>query len=75
MIMIIIMMIIQEGDLCLEEKTLNRIVSGLHTSITVHTCRNYLLQEEDILRGKPAVWGPNIQVISPSPLMGPNIRL
>jgi ERO1-like protein alpha len=49
----------KEGDLCLEQKTLNRIVSGLHSSITIHVTRNYLLQEENIFKGMPAVWGPN----------------
>jgi len=47
-------------DLCLEEKTFFRIVSGLHTSITVHLCKNYLLQEENPMMGKKAIWGPNI---------------
>jgi ERO1-like protein alpha len=49
------------SDLCLEEKTLYRIISGLHSSITVHLCSNYLLERENPLMGRPAVWGRNVQ--------------
>jgi len=49
------------SDLCLEEKTFYRIISGLHSSITVHLCSAYLLQSENALMGKPAVWGRNTQ--------------
>jgi len=48
-------------ELCLEERTFYRVISGLHTSITVHLCKNYLLQEENVLACKPPIWGPNIQ--------------
>lgn len=50
----------QDGK-CLEERTFYRIVSGLHTSITIHLCRNYLLQDENVMMGRKAVWGPNVQ--------------
>jgi len=49
------------SDLCLEEKTFYRIISGLHSSITVHLCSKYLLQQENPLMGRPAVWGRNQQ--------------
>lgn len=49
------------SDLCLEEKTFYRIISGLHSSITVHLCSTYLLQEENVMMGRPAVWGRNKQ--------------
>jgi len=50
-----------DDEQCLEEKTFFRIVSGLHTSISIHLCSNYLLQEEQPMLGRPAVWGPNKQ--------------
>jgi len=49
------------SDLCLEEKTFFRIISGLHSSISVHLCSQYLLQPDNPLMGKPAVWGRNTQ--------------
>jgi len=49
------------SDLCLEEKTFFRILSGLHSSISVHLCSQYLLQPENLFMGKPAVWGRNKQ--------------
>jgi hypothetical protein len=49
------------ADMCLEKRAFYKIVSGLHSSITVHLCTNYLLQEENFLRGLPAVWGKNME--------------
>jgi len=48
-------------DMCFEKRAFYRIVSGLHSSISIHICNNYLLQEENFLRGLPAVWGPNVE--------------
>ena len=35
------------GGLCLEKRAFYRAVSGLHTSITIHLCANYLQSEGD----------------------------
>uniref|UniRef100_A0A667XPP3 Endoplasmic reticulum oxidoreductase 1 beta n=1 Tax=Myripristis murdjan TaxID=586833 RepID=A0A667XPP3_9TELE len=43
--------------LCLEKRVFYRLISGLHSSINIHLCAEYLLDEG---WGKP-VWGPNIQ--------------
>ena len=48
----ILLLCVQGGELtgeavkgmCAEKRAFYRIVSGLHTSITVHLCRKYLLQ-------------------------------
>uniref|UniRef100_A0A3P9MEJ4 Endoplasmic reticulum oxidoreductase beta n=1 Tax=Oryzias latipes TaxID=8090 RepID=A0A3P9MEJ4_ORYLA len=43
--------------LCLEKRVFYRLISGLHSSINIHLCAEYLLDEG---WGR-AVWGPNIQ--------------
>ncbi|KAG7220225.1 hypothetical protein INR49_018406 [Caranx melampygus] len=43
--------------LCLEKRVFYRLISGLHSSINIHLCASYLLDEG---WGRP-VWGPNIQ--------------
>lgn len=43
--------------LCLEKRVFYRLISGLHSSINIHLCAQYLLDES---WGKP-VWGPNVQ--------------
>ncbi|XP_056442703.1 ERO1-like protein beta isoform X1 [Gadus chalcogrammus] len=43
--------------LCLEKRVFYRLISGLHTSINMHLCSQYLLDEG---WGK-SVWGPNVQ--------------
>jgi len=48
-------------DMCLEKRAFYKIVSGLHSSITIHLCANYLLQEENVLMGLPPIWGQNKQ--------------
>ncbi|RXN23026.1 ERO1 beta isoform X1 [Labeo rohita] len=48
-----------DGDddgLCLEKRVFYRLISGLHSSINIHLCAEYLLDEG---WGKP-VWGPNV---------------
>uniref|UniRef100_A0A668TQ25 Endoplasmic reticulum oxidoreductase beta n=1 Tax=Oreochromis aureus TaxID=47969 RepID=A0A668TQ25_OREAU len=43
--------------LCLEKRVFYRLISGLHSSINIHLCAEYLLDEG---WGR-SVWGPNIQ--------------
>jgi len=41
-------------DMCLEKRAFYKLVSGLHGSISVHLCTNYLLED-----GENPVWGRN----------------
>ncbi|NXE21095.1 ERO1B protein, partial [Ardeotis kori] len=43
--------------LCLEKRVFYKLISGLHASINLHLCANYLLEET---WGKPR-WGPNVK--------------
>uniref|UniRef100_A0ACB8GCJ9 ERO1-like protein beta n=1 Tax=Sphaerodactylus townsendi TaxID=933632 RepID=A0ACB8GCJ9_9SAUR len=43
--------------LCLEKRVFYKLISGLHASINVHLCANYLLEET---WGKPR-WGANVK--------------
>uniref|UniRef100_A0A8B9INT7 Endoplasmic reticulum oxidoreductase 1 beta n=1 Tax=Anser cygnoides TaxID=8845 RepID=A0A8B9INT7_ANSCY len=43
--------------LCLEKRVFYKLISGLHASINLHLCANYLLEET---WGKPS-WGPNVK--------------
>ncbi|XP_068606758.1 ERO1-like protein beta [Brachionichthys hirsutus] len=43
--------------LCLEKRVFYRLISGLHSSINIHLCAEYLLDEG---WGR-TVWGPNVQ--------------
>ncbi|KAM7394808.1 hypothetical protein PAMP_021588 [Pampus punctatissimus] len=45
------------AGLCLEKRVFYRLISGLHSSINIHLCAQYLLDEG---WGR-SVWGPNIQ--------------
>lgn len=47
-------------ELCLEKRSFYRAVSGLHSSISIHLCTRYLLEEDNPLLGQKAVWGRNI---------------
>ncbi|KAM6972102.1 ERO1-like protein beta [Aplochiton taeniatus] len=42
--------------LCLEKRVFYRLISGLHSSINIHLCAEYLLDEG---WGK-SIWGPNV---------------
>uniref|UniRef100_A0A8B9L401 Endoplasmic reticulum oxidoreductase beta n=1 Tax=Astyanax mexicanus TaxID=7994 RepID=A0A8B9L401_ASTMX len=42
--------------LCLEKRVFYKLISGLHSSINIHLCAEYLLDER---WGKPT-WGPNV---------------
>ncbi|XP_072030623.1 ERO1-like protein beta isoform X2 [Amphiura filiformis] len=44
--------------LCLEKRVFYRLVSGLHSSINIHLCADYLLSD-DPFGGE--TWGPNIE--------------
>lgn len=46
------------ASMCLEKRTFFRMVSGLHTSINIHLCHQYLLPASNF---GPAKWGPNIK--------------
>lgn len=50
-------------DACLEERVFYRMVSGLHTSINIHLCANYLQSEKNSLNfaSPNGVWGPNLK--------------
>ncbi|KAL6111050.1 ero1b [Pungitius sinensis] len=43
--------------LCLEKRVFYRLISGLHSSINIHLCAQYLLDEG----WDRSVWGPNVQ--------------
>ncbi|KAL4639885.1 ERO1-like protein beta isoform X1 [Arapaima gigas] len=45
------------AGLCLEKRVFYRLISGLHTSINIHLCAQYLMDEG---WGKTA-WGPNVR--------------
>lgn len=44
--------------LCLEKRVFYRLISGLHSSINIHLCARYLLNEGKL--GKE-IWGPNVE--------------
>lgn len=49
-------------DMCFEHKVFYRVISGLHTSINVHVCANYLLSTNGSqgLIDTVGVWGANL---------------
>ncbi|XP_032169527.1 ERO1-like protein beta [Mustela erminea] len=47
----------EDDGLCLEKRVFYKLISGLHASINLHLCANYLLEET---WGKPS-WGPNMK--------------
>ena len=53
------------NGVCLEQRAFYRMVSGLHSSINIHLCANYLLSEGRPAMGfaepKNGVWGVNLQ--------------
>lgn len=53
------------NGVCLEQRAFYRMVSGLHSSINIHLCRNYLLSEKRDALGfggsSQGEWGPNIE--------------
>ena len=48
-------------DMCLEKRAFYRAVSGLHASITIHLCANYLLDSTETPFANPVdKFGPNL---------------
>lgn len=45
--------------LCLEKRAFYRVISGVHSSINIHLCANYLLSEKNTFGSPSGVWGPN----------------
>lgn len=45
----------QEGGLCLEERTLNQLISGFHGSTTAHICEMYW---------RDGKWAPNVEMFA-----------
>lgn len=51
-------------DVCLEERVFYRMVSGLHASINIHLCANFLLSEKTSaidFASPTGIWGPNLK--------------
>eukprot|EP00094_Tigriopus_californicus_P009935 TCALIF_09580-PA protein Name:"Similar to Ero1L Ero1-like protein (Drosophila melanogaster)" AED:0.14 eAED:0.14 QI:0/0/0.25/0.75/1/1/4/159/609 len=49
------------SDLCLEKRAFYRAISGLHSSISIHLCANYLMKTSDSPFITPKdQWGPNL---------------
>lgn len=54
----------RKPDTCLEERVFYRMVSGLHASINIHLCSNYLLSDKQASIGfssPQGTWGPNLK--------------
>jgi ERO1-like protein alpha len=51
------------NNMCLEERVYYRTISGLHTSINIHLCANYLLSNSHglSLTDPKGEWGPNLK--------------
>lgn len=50
------------NGLCLEQRAFYRVISGLHSSINIHLCSNYLLSETSSFMTAPnGVWGRNVE--------------
>lgn len=51
------------SNMCLEKRVFYRAVSGMHTSINIHLCSKYLLNEKGVEFAAPpdGVWGPNLE--------------
>lgn len=49
------------NNLCMEQRAFYRLLSGLHTSINIHLCSNYLLSEGNGFTSNPnGVWGRSV---------------
>ncbi|KAK7791804.1 hypothetical protein R5R35_005111 [Gryllus longicercus] len=51
------------NGMCLEKRVFYRVISGLHASINIHLCSNYLLSEKSTLSFDSVTgqWGPNLE--------------
>lgn len=56
----------QLGELCLEKRAFYRIVSGLHTSITIHLSANFPLKKSSPTPSfmDSETWGPNLELFA-----------
>jgi len=58
----------QLGEMCLEKRAFYRVVSGLHTSITIHLAANYPAEGRGpapaFLGPGKADWGPNLELFT-----------
>lgn len=52
------------NGMCLEKRVFYRVLSGLHTSINIHLCSQYLLSEKQ----------KDLNLISPNGYWGPNVN-
>ncbi|XP_055303381.1 ero1-like protein [Sitodiplosis mosellana] len=49
------------NNLCMEQRAFYRLLSGMHTSINIHLCSYYLLNEgSDFMSDPQGVWGRNV---------------
>lgn len=48
------------NGVCLEQRAFYRLISGLHSSINVHLCSNYLVSEKKDFMAPNGIWGRNI---------------
>uniref|UniRef100_A0A1L8DUA8 Putative endoplasmic reticulum oxidoreductin-1-like protein n=1 Tax=Nyssomyia neivai TaxID=330878 RepID=A0A1L8DUA8_9DIPT len=49
------------SGICMEERVFYRLISGLHSSINIHLCANFLLSEKKGFMSESGVWGPNVE--------------
>ena len=52
-----------QNEVCLEHRVFYRMISGLHSSINIHLCGNYLLSEKSSMGfvSPTGVWGANME--------------
>lgn len=51
----------QLNGMCIEQRAFYRLISGVHSSINIHLCSNYLLSEQNSFMVSPnGDWGPNV---------------
>lgn len=50
------------NSLCIEQRSFYRLISGVHSSINIHLCSNFLLSESGGFMSSPnGVWGRNVE--------------
>lgn len=49
------------SDSCMEERAFYRLISGLHTSINIHLCSNFLLSQSKDFMSPNGIWGRNVK--------------
>lgn len=48
------------GNMCVEQRAFYRMISGLHASINIHLCANYLMSGSDQFLDSFGSWAPNV---------------